>query len=83
MPTKPCEPGCTCGLHVGKSRPCVEGCTCGKHTPFTEEHRRKIAIGRTKSAARKGLKADRESDLNRSRQRKHRALKRLYGGRGL
>lgn len=60
--------------------PCAEGCTCGKHRPFTDEHRRKLAASRAAAAAAKGLKDDRATEMDRERQRKHRALKRYYGG---
>jgi Recombination endonuclease VII/NUMOD3 motif len=33
MPSKRCEPGCTCALH--SPRPCPPGCTCGRHSGNT------------------------------------------------
>lgn len=53
VPTKKCEPGCTCGHHARtKYKSCEPGCTCGRHIQ-TDEHRRKNAEanrGRKKSA---------------------------------
>jgi hypothetical protein len=34
MPSKPCQPGCTCGRHAKRDpKSCLPGCTCYRHMP--------------------------------------------------